>query len=567
MKKKLFFIILLLTLFLTSCVSDSDVRTYTVKEVPFINLNDNYTLNTKKMNMYYFEDSQVPYMPVDEFVNDLDGMLDASSYSFRYVNFIGEYIISAKLEGNEIKAIVDYRADKIYTQYINIFQITKESQTTDYSSYISQNLDTYDYDMKSIILDLGKYNLDIICKDKKCYFPFSVLNTLFGALNYSNLFFNGEAVYMAYFLGADLEESKLKEIKENALTNTLATEELRTANYNDLLFTLDTFYGLKGYLNIESFESYITPEIKAKLLSTNKDDFDEGYRQLFYGKLNECHTGIHTSSYYSGGKTVSSTEGMDENTSSFAKIKNTKKLLEDAYKEKYAETNYFEIVDDTAYITALEFVTGTKDEIFNADNSVKEDAYKYDTFRLFIYSMNKIKENSNVKNIVVDLSRNGGGNGAAMYRSLGFLKQYYYASMRNDVMGLTATYQISADTNMDGKYNDDDAYPNYHWYVLTSGVSYSASNIFSAICKNQNMAKIIGQKTGGGMCSVLPIVLMDGTAFQMSSATAMYVTIDNYKQSNSKMNYIEGGVEVDYEIAYDKFYDRTELTNLIHNYK
>ena len=563
MKKKLFFLVILLTLFLTSCGSDSDVRTYTVKEVPFVNLNPNYNVNTTKMNLYYFEDSVVPYMPIDEFVNDLDGLLNSKAYSFKYINFIGEYVISTKISGEELKAVVDYKADKLYTQYTQIFQNINESQTTDYSAYFKMDADTIDYDMKTVVLDFGKYNIDIILKDKRCYFPFSVLNTLFGAENYSNLYFNGDKIYMAYFVGADLESEKLKEIKNSSLTNTLATEELRKANYNDLLFTLDTFYGLKNYKNISSFDEYITNNsLKEKLLSTKPEVFEQAYKDLFLGLLNECHTGLITSSYYTGGNKISSIEGAKED-SNFLKMRNLSKKLKDSYDEVYTEQTYFEIVGNTAYIMPFEFVTGTNDQIFNADGSVKEDAYKYDTFRLFLYSMEKIKENPLVKNIVVDLSRNGGGNGAAMYRALGFLKQLVYASIKNEIMGLTLTYKISVDTNLDGKYNSSDSYPDYNWYVLTSGLTYSAANIFASICKDQKLATVIGQKSGGGMCSVVPVVLTDGTALQMSGSSALYVSIQNYKQSNQTVNYIEGGVEVDSLIDYEYFYDRTYINRLI----
>lgn len=563
MKKKLFFLVILLTLFLTSCGSDSDVRTYTVKEVPFVNLNPNYNVNTTKMNLYYFEDSVVPYMPIDEFVNDLDGLLNSKAYSFKHINFIGEYVISTKISGEELKAVVDYKADKLYTQYTQIFQNINESQTTDYSAYFKMDADTIDYDMKTVVLDFGKYNIDIILKDKRCYFPFSVLNTLFGAENYSNLYFNGDKIYMAYFVGAELESEKLKEIKNSSLTNTLATEELREANYNDLLFTLDTFYGLKNYKNISSFDEYITNNsLKDKLLSTKPEVFEQAYKDLFLGLLNECHTGLITSSYYTGGNKISSIEGAKED-SNFLKMRNLSKELKDSYDEVYTEQTYFEIVGNTAYIMPFEFVTGTNDQIFNSDGSVKEDAYKYDTFRLFLYSMEKIKENPLVKNIVVDLSRNGGGNGAAMYRALGFLKQLVYASIKNEIMGLTLTYKISVDTNLDGKYNSSDSYPDYNWYVLTSGLTYSAANIFASICKDQKLATVIGQKSGGGMCSVVPVVLTDGTALQMSGSSALYVSIQNYKQSNQTVNYIEGGVEVDSLIDYEYFYDRTYINRLI----
>ena len=177
--------------------------------------------------------------------------------------------------------------------------------------------------------------------------------------------------------------------------------------------------------------------------------------------------------------------------------------------------------------------------------------------------MEQIKANPLVKNIVVDLSRNGGGNGAAMYKALGFLKQQVYASVKNEIMGLTVTYSISVDTNLDGKYNSSDSYSNYNWYVLTSGLTYSAANIFASVCKDQGLATVIGQKSGGGMCGVVPVVLTDGTALQMSGLSTMYVSIKDYKTANQKVSYIEGGIEVDSAIDYEYFYDRNYINSLI----
>ena len=65
------------------------------------------------------------------------------------------------------------------------------------------------------------------------------------------------------------------------------------------------------------------------------------------------------------------------------------------------------------------------------------------------------------------------------------------------------------------------------------------------------------------MCGVMPVILTDGTALQMSGASLLYVAVYNYKQANEKVEYIEGGIEVDSEINYEYFYDRNHINMVI----
>ncbi|CRH45757.1 Uncharacterised protein [Chlamydia trachomatis] len=61
---------------------------------------------------------------------------------------------------------------------------------------------------------------------------------------------------------------------------------------------MDYFYGLKYYKQIESFESFISAEDKAKLLSTDPEQYNKAYVNIFHKQLNELHTRLNSFSYY-----------------------------------------------------------------------------------------------------------------------------------------------------------------------------------------------------------------------------------------------------------------------------
>ena len=59
------------------------------------------------------------------------------------------------------------------------------------------------------------------------------------------------------------------------------------------------------------------------------------------------------------------------------------------------------------------------------------------------------------------------------------------------------------DTNLDGRFDDEDGYGGqYNFYILTTGASYSCGNALPYFAQQRNLAKIIGEKPGGGDCVV-----------------------------------------------------------------
>lgn len=152
----------------------------------------------------------------------------------------------------------------------------------------------------------------------------------------------------------------------------------------------------------------------------------------------------------------------------------------------------------------------------------------------------------------------------AMYSAVGFLTNDNIKLPSYNT--LTEEFRLdyyAIDSDNDGDYKDNDAYTQYNWYILTSLNTFSAANYFTSVAKNMGIATIIGEKTGGGMCSVMPCVLLDGTTFKISSDNSLrYHYYDD--ESNQNIYYeIESGIAPDYEIDRENFYNLPYLDEFI----
>lgn len=167
--------------------------------------------------------------------------------------------------------------------------------------------------------------------------------------------------------------------------------------------------------------------------------------------------------------------------------------------------NSVEIVGDTAVIYFEEFA-----EDLNRTNSfytklpTKEDLDR-STFALVYHAFEKIKNDGNVKNVVFDVTNNGGGSAAALVTVLGFLSKDGEVNItyRDRLNKSDVSEYYHVDTNLDGRFDDQDGYGGqYNFYIMTSGSSYSCANALPYFAQRDHQAKVIGQQPGGGDCVV-----------------------------------------------------------------
>jgi C-terminal processing protease CtpA/Prc len=133
-----------------------------------------------------------------------------------------------------------------------------------------------------------------------------------------------------------------------------------------------------------------------------------------------------------------------------------------------------------------------------------------------------------VESIVIDLTCNGGGNTGITYQILGFLTDDPIGThQKNITSGATESWYLSTENEA----------ADVDWYILSSGVTFSAANLMTSIAKDMGIATIVGQQSSGGTCGLAVIATPDGSALLISSTGML---------TDSRYDSIESGIEVDY---------------------
>jgi hypothetical protein len=137
------------------------------------------------------------------------------------------------------------------------------------------------------------------------------------------------------------------------------------------------------------------------------------------------------------------------------------------------------------------------------------------------------------KDIYIDLTCNTGGNLIAALELVSYMtNDPIILDYSNPSTGehYTEHYQVFEDRALDNTF-----------YVLTSGATFSAANLFVSIVKDMDLALIFGQHTAGGAAAVAYTVLPNHLV--MSYSTNLVFT-------NQEGVDIQNGIEVDFETTY-----------------
>ncbi|PZW01543.1 hypothetical protein [Metamycoplasma auris] len=419
-----------------------------VTKASFKNFNKEYTIKDVDLSLYTIKDEEeMVYVDLDEFLKNLEGLFDNKSFSSRIDEKNNKKFYEIKNDKNEVvnRLVIDWENNKITTPSTNFFfEIQKEQQLTDNSQFLETNYESKkDNEKSEVVFDLGKYKMDILYKDKKILLPFNVFNTLFMSYSFNNIYWNGKSLTNLE-AGIDAHGNTEKEIKarikkDQEIKNKPQTKKEREINFNHLAFAMDNFYGLKYHKEIKSFEEWIGPDYKQKLLSIDPKVFHQAYIDIFHKKLNELHTRINTLSYYDeyDEKETTREKLIKEKEKNFGKFfndfnKNKAELVKNFEAkfgkkiDEFGPNDYIRYHGNTAIVTTLGFEDGTKDEI-----AKENEAWKHDTYFLMRHLMKQIEERNKkaknkekegnkelkeIKNIVLDLSLNGGGSVNSMVR-------------------------------------------------------------------------------------------------------------------------------------------------------
>ena len=187
----------------------------------------------------------------------------------------------------------------------------------------------------------------------------------------------------------------------------------------------------------------------------------------------------------------------------------------------------------------------------------------------FVYRcLEQADKDPSVKNVVFDLSTNGGGDTIALEMLMCLIQGTFECRFYNVLGQQTITQTTTADTNFDGVINEDDRitrYPYLRFAVLSSGYAFSCANIMTALMKESG-CPVLGENSAGGACAVLIKATADGMSYNMSSyvrfVSTLTDTVDDGITADISLVSESAGGQKDYS----RFYDLSAISQAVNRY-
>ena len=431
----------------------------------------------------------------------------------------------------------------------------------------------------TVALDAGSYEIDFVRKGDKYYIPVQTFSDIFlSGFGAGVTLYNTHSLII-YLEGMDSlynhdtgKYTKLGQVyygKDGKYATGKVSETMSEFSVNEFCFAMDTLYGLKKEHNITAFKEVIVQrDTGFNMYSTNAKKIDKELWNLIYQNVDDIHSRYALSSYASGADYK--WKLYEKYGQGYARdfIFTFDEELKEFRKKYNPDLKIYEEHGDTAYITFDGFELDFSSLLYlfgdepGESNNITLDRV-HDTIGLISYSVQQIlREDSPIKNVVLDLSLNGGGAvDAAAYVVAAFLGKASF-SVENALSGSRITNDYMCDINFDTKFDKNEtlAGKGLNLYCLTTKASFSCGNLVPCIFKEDPHVSIIGQKSGGGACTVGTISTATGTVLDISSNTRL-----SYIKNGSFYN-VDQGAEPDFTISkYEHLFDREWLTEYIDN--
>ena len=342
-------------------------------------------------------------------------------------------------------------------------------------------------------------------------------------------------------------------------------------NYQLLRFQIDNFYGLKDELNAKSgftdFDSFVTAKgLKEKLISTDARLYDEGLSEFLMKYIDDGHTKYMDRSVFSGQEE----EGADVLSDRYLGPRRGALLQKHdeyvAYRESVLGKDveplgvFFEgetaVIRFDVFSHLLPIISNPGQSIDMIDiPTLLTGSSPFGFYKSFI----EIAKHEEIKNVVLDLTCNGGG----MVLTLPFLAAYFTKNptiyLRDNLGGVIREFHYNVDLNMDGIYNGEGDYlgDKYHFYLLTSDFSFSCASAFPTMAHIAGV-DIIGIQCAGGACNVAGFTDACGSIYTLSAPQQI-----GYLDEDGNFVNDDAGIPVTHELAKESWYDLVKLNEAV----
>ena len=401
----------------------------------------------------------------------------------------------------------------------------------------------------AIELDLSERNIPLDIYGGKKYIPLQTFNDIFVCPFGCNIAYNGENLFVLVGSTVADEVTDLYYGKEASQRSTALTEY----NYNELCLFLDLYYGLQNEHGFtDGFDYYLDNiGLKDEFLKLDATNGFNALGTLTLGYIADLHSVVTGASPYVGASRPSGGSGFKKSPTVMNYIE-----ARSTYETARGTVEPYEKVGDTAFVTLDEFSFGRSG---NYEADLEPIA---DTIGIIAAVHDEIKKDSEIKNVVLDLSCNGGGAVDAAVYTVAWMLGYCDFSSVDSATGSKSTITYKADVNFDHVFDENDNISDLNLYCLISPVSFSCGNLVPALLKASGNVTIVGKSSTGGGCVVRHGVTADGTLFDISSPKQLATV------KNGTYYSVDQGVEPDIPLTkIENFYNRGQLVEYLNAIK
>ncbi len=504
----------------------------------------------------------------------------------------GKYVLTNPFATAEVDTEKDTFTSSNYEAFTNMMGMVQQGMpNTTYDALPIIRWKSLEASPKqvNVTLDYGKYGIDIREDGTNVYFPFATISDLYvdGYMHLAD--FNGQTVMVAPNGAYSLNDGYPAFLISPLLKET-RTDDMVDYSYKNLCFTLTNFFGYPGRTLLEK-------SMREKGLDQSLQNYGKAgqmTRELLKSKdMYDFFSGTATLSclLFDGGHTYTDLTTINELDSTFtqklkpireAKLeefygycpeylpiqqaredkKALRKELDSLRVETIGKDVKYVKVGNTAYCYFNSFMcddSGWRKFYKGEGPKPTIDQFPNDWLVILVDALEKAQNDPEVKNFILDTSTNGGGSTDVVVFITSLFANRPDLYYENVLTGQKMKCSYEVDRNLDGKFDekDKDVKLNMNIGVLISTYSFSCGNLLPALLKDYGIC-LLGMKSGGGSCCVLYNPSADGFGYRYSTHRAR---LNNLKGQN-----IDAGIEPDYQLEPDEFFDIAKVGKLIEQF-
>lgn len=494
--RKLYYIFIVFTIFLTGCEKKQIDLSFHQEILNFQYKSDLYKLEDELP--LYFSDKYslgVPFVKGFEFIDLLSS--SAQKHSYEMVDDVLKVYYYDDSDEEVGRMEIDFLNQTLMLSSYDVIDYLVLSKA--YSDDNLRGLDFNDLvinEPQSLTIDLSKYGIPLENYDGEYYMPLYLANFLFSGYDLEIVYMYDSDFYLFAYSASDDFESSLP--YDGYRMDDEFFDDVLEQNVAYLGFLFDNFYGL---INYHEVVSYIPLIEEYKVVDARNGSAFEKNLNTFLASLNDLHTSQIQPSGFIDSSNSSSTKVMMQNSYILDFITSAR-VANCSFTDQ--NVSYYLFDEDTLYI-----------EVNSYDGEIMEEIERI------------MQENVDRQYVYFDIRCNTGGFLGDMNHLLKFMSDewsFYYGD-------LTGSF-VESKTVVESSFALD-----RNFYLVTSGFTFSAANLTSSIVKDNQLATIVGDTSGGGTAAIYWITLPDGTALQISGPSVLLQT--------SEQRLIEDGIEPD----------------------